>query len=197
MDFTKKIPYLVCLIAFIVLNDSFKINGLRMKYEKWGEYWLKHNENWVKELSFMPFWTKVIFLLASHLYYSFQSISNVFSNPIYCTQYYLELSCTSRGLKTYVCHPSHKGLTINLLITTLKTPFFHCNLIYFIVAYFPFVYCILFNHFHWFNAEVILNCSSYVYHLSTQSLSKLQWFKWVSISDFTYLQLYLWNKVEA
>jgi len=89
-----------------------------------------------------------------------------------CTQFYLDLSCTSRALE------------LNLLIYFRKTQnpsstcghqyVFYFNLIYLIMAYFTFI-CSITYLVNFINSIFeSLNYSSYVYRLITQFLPKLQ-----------------------
>jgi len=54
---------------------------------------------------------QVLFFLVSHRYYSFQSISNVFIEPIQCNHGHLESSRIPMGFKTHISHPSPKRPT--------------------------------------------------------------------------------------
>ena len=48
-------------IQWPIWNEKLHWPDLLIKYEKWGEYWFKYNENWDKQVLLMPFWTKLYF----------------------------------------------------------------------------------------------------------------------------------------
>jgi len=128
--------------------------------------------------------------LASHLYYIFQNVSDMFIKPIQCTQCCLKQHCIALSLSPYD-ELSSTILEINLPLIIIKVFTF---LISFISSWFTFfyfiTYVISFNYF-------ITPYPSYAHHLITQLLLKLQWYEQVSYSNYTYLQLYLRNKAKA
>ena len=92
---------------------------LRMKYEKRDEYWLKQSENWVKQVSFMPFWTKLYFSWLRTVIIHSRVCQIYLSRQSNVLTIILNLAITQWALN-HISHPSQKWPTNILSIVTTK-----------------------------------------------------------------------------
>jgi len=125
MDFTRKIPSLVSLIASSVCNDSFGMKGCIY----WTRYWNMRSGESIKSNTVrirpMPFWTK--------LYFSYTH-----TIIIYFRVYQRYLSSQSNAftiILNHVSHPSSKRLTTTPSIVSTKVSY-HFNLVYVIMLFY-------------------------------------------------------------
>jgi len=110
---------------FIELNSFHCVQGLNwggklhsldllMKYEKWGECWLKNNETWVTQVQVMPFWTNM-YLSWPQTCITHYKYTKCVVKLTQCTHCHMKPSYTSMVLKLYRYLVSKRG----------KRPFFY------------------------------------------------------------------------
>jgi len=111
---------------------------LGMNYEKMGKFSLKNSENWVTQVQVTLSWTHM-YLSRPHLYYSFQNVSNVFTERIQCVLNVVsKQDCTAFYLK--LLQSTHSKCTSNQSPIDNHQDLSLFNLLYLIVIYFAFIY---------------------------------------------------------
>jgi len=109
---------------------------LSMKYEKWGEFWLKNNDNWATQVQVMPFWTNM-YLSWPHICIAHFQLCQMYykANPVY-----LMLSWNkSAPLLTLNHYYQLKCIRNQLSIDNYRSPILF-YLPYLIVIYFALIY---------------------------------------------------------
>ena len=105
----KKIPSLMSLIALMysIAYLGWKTIFIGLVSEIWAVRRVLTQKQWKLDQTSVNYviLNQDVPLSASHLYYSFQNVSNTYVGPIKCTYCYIEPNCTSMGLKTLIINP--------------------------------------------------------------------------------------------